>query len=54
MKIKIIKLLIKIEKWALEKCIGKDASEYEEYAFAIQKHEKEIERIDKAGGTNAE
>ena len=40
---KIMRFLIKIEKWALEKCIGKDDSEYADYLRTIQKHEKAIE-----------
>lgn len=47
MIIKIMRLLIKIEKWALEKCIDKDTLEYEDYLYTIKKHEKEIERINK-------
>lgn len=45
--IKIMRLLIKIEKWALNKCIDKDTLEYEDYLATIEKHEKEIERINK-------
>ena len=45
MIIKIMRLLVKVEKWALNKCIGKDTLEYEDYLYTIKKHEKEIERI---------
>ncbi|MBO5070504.1 MAG: hypothetical protein J6C37_09100 [Roseburia sp.] len=45
MIVKILKLLLKIEKWALDKCIGKNCVEYEDYLYAIKKHEKEIDRI---------
>ena len=43
MILKIMKLLLKIEKWALDKCIEKDTLEYEDYLYSIKKHEKEIE-----------
>ena len=43
----IMKMLLKIEKWALDKCIDKDTLEYEDYLYTIKKHEKEIERIDR-------
>ena len=43
--IKIMRALVKIEKWALEKCIDKDTLEYEDYLYSIKKHEKDIERI---------
>ena len=45
MILKIMKLLLKIETWALNKCIDKDTLEYEDYLYSIKKHEKEIERI---------
>lgn len=44
---KIMKLLIKIEKLALDKCIEKDTLEYEDYLYSIKNHEKEIERINR-------
>lgn len=47
MILKIMKLLLKLEKWALEKCIPKDTLEYEDYLYSIKKHEKEIERINR-------
>ena len=43
--IKILKFLLAVEKWFLDKCIEKDTLEYEDYMCTIQKHEKEIERI---------
>ena len=43
--LKIMKILLKIEKWFLDKCIEKDTLEYEDYLYSIKKHEKEIERI---------
>lgn len=47
MILKIMKLLVKIEKWALDKCIKKDTLEYEYYLYSIKNHEKDIERIDR-------
>lgn len=47
MIIRIMKLLLKIEKWALDKCIEKDTFEYEDYFDAIKRHEEEIERINR-------
>lgn len=43
--IKIMRFLIKVEMWFLNKCIEKDTVEYEDYFYTIKKHEKEIERI---------
>lgn len=43
--LKIMKILLKIEKWFLDKCIEKDTLEYEDFLYSIKKHEKEIERI---------
>lgn len=46
MFIKIIRLLIKAEKWILDKFIhNKDTLEYEDYFYTIKNHEKQIERI---------
>lgn len=45
MLIKIMRLLLRIEKWVLVKCIEADTLEYEDYLYAIKKHETEIERI---------
>jgi hypothetical protein len=42
---KIMKALVAIEKWALNKCIPKDTVEYEDYYFTIKEHEKELKRI---------
>lgn len=43
--VKVMKILLRIEKWFLDKCIEKDTLEYEDYLYSIKKHEKEIERI---------
>lgn len=45
--IKIMRFLIKVEKWFLDRCIDKDTLEYEDYFYSIKKHEAEIERINK-------
>ena len=45
MMIKIMRFLIKVEMWFLNKCIEKDTVEYEDYFYTIKNHEKEIERI---------
>ena len=47
MIVKIMRLLLKIEKWALDKCIDKDTIEYEDYLYTNKRHEREIERINK-------
>lgn len=47
MIVKIMKLLLKVEKWFLDRCIDKDTLEYEDYLYIIQNHEKEIDRINK-------
>ncbi len=47
MIIKIMKILVAIQEWALNKCVPKDTVEYEDYLYAIKKHKKEIERITK-------
>lgn len=43
--VKVMKILLRIEKWFLDKCIEKDTLEYEDYLYSIKKHENEIERI---------
>jgi hypothetical protein len=46
--VKIMKLLVKMQKWLLEHMnINKDSLVYEDYYYPIQKHEKEIERIER-------
>lgn len=46
MFIKIMRLLLKIEKCILNVCIyNKDSLAYEDYFYAIKNHKKEIERI---------
>lgn len=52
MTVKIMKFLLKVEKWFLDRCIEKDTLEYEDYLFAIKNHEKEIERISRESKTN--
>ena len=47
MIVKIMKLLLKVEKWFLDRCIDKDTLEYEDYLYTIKNHEKEIDRINK-------
>ena len=43
-----MKLLVKVQKWLLEHMnINKDSLVYEDYYYTIQKHEKEIERIER-------
>ena len=49
--VKIMKMLVKVQKYVLEKWIGKDDVEYEDYYYTIQKHEKEIARIEKESKT---
>lgn len=44
---KILKLLLRAEKWALNKFINKDTLEYEDYLYIIKNHEKEFDRINK-------
>lgn len=50
--VKIMRFLIKVEKWFLDRCIDKDTLEYEDYLYSIKKHEKEIERIDRESQLN--
>lgn len=50
--VKIVRFLIKVEKWFLDRCIDKDTLEYEDYLYSIKKHEKEIERIDRESQLN--
>ena len=46
MYIRIVKLLLKIEKWFLDRFIhNKDSLEYEDFLYAIKDHEKNMERI---------
>lgn len=45
--VKLMKLCMKVEKYALDKWLGKDDLEYEDYFYTIKKHEEEIERIEK-------
>lgn len=52
MTVKIMKFLLKVEKWFLDRCIEKDTLEYEDHLFAIKNHEKEIERISRESKTN--
>ena len=47
MIVKIMKFLLKVEKWFLDRCINKDTLVYEDYLYAIKNHEKEIDRINK-------
>ena len=47
MIVKIMKFLLRVEKWFLDKCIDKDTLEYEDYLCTIKNHEKEIDRISK-------
>lgn len=47
MIVKIMKFLLRVEKWFLDKCIDKDTLEYEDYLYLIKNHEKEIDRISK-------
>lgn len=47
MIVKIMKFLLRVEKWFLDKCIDKDTLEYEDYLYTIKNHEKEIDRISK-------
>ena len=47
MIVKIMKFLLKVEKWFLDRCIDKDTLEYEDYLYTIKKHEKEIDRINR-------
>ena len=49
---KILKLLLRVEKWFLDKCIDKDTLEYEDYLYVIKNHEKEIDRISKESEEN--
>ena len=44
---KIMKFLLRVEKWFLDRCINKDRLEYEDCLYAIKNHEKEIDRINK-------
>lgn len=44
---KMLKKLVKTEKYIVEKWIGKDDLEYEDYLCTIKKHEKELNRISK-------
>lgn len=45
MYIKIVKLLLKIEKWFLDRFIHKDTLEYEDFLYVIKDHEKNMKRI---------
>ena len=45
MYIKIVRLLLKIEKWFLNRFIYKDTLEYEDYLYTIKDHENNMERI---------
>ena len=47
MIVKIMKFLLKVEKWFLDICIDNDTLEYEDYLYTIKNHEKEIDRINK-------
>ena len=52
MFVKIMKFLLRVEKWFLDKCIDKDTLEYEDYLYLIKNHEKEIDRIIKESEEN--
>lgn len=45
MILKIMKLLLKIEKWALDKCIEKDTLEYEDYLYFIKNTRKRLKEL---------
>ena len=45
MYIKIVRLLLKIEKQFLNRFIHKDTLEYEDYFYTIKDHENNMERI---------
>ena len=45
MYIKIVRLLLKIEKLLLDRFIHKDTLEYEDYIYAIKDHKNNMERI---------
>lgn len=38
--VKIMRFLIKVEKWFLDRCIDKDTPEYEDYLYSIKKTRK--------------
>lgn len=44
-KLKIIKLLIKLELMIAESCFKEDTIEYEDIIEIIKKHKREVERI---------
>lgn len=43
---KIMKLLLKAEKWVV-KHIDNDSLEYEDCIYAIERHEKDLSRIER-------
>ena len=49
MKIKVLRFLLKVEKWILEHEIGSDDEKYEEYCETVKKNERIIELLERAG-----
>ncbi len=50
--IKVLKFLLKVEKWVLERMIGSDDEKYEEYCEIVKRNEKTIELLEQKGGRN--
>ena len=51
MTIKVLKFLLKVEKWVLKHTDPDDAN-YKEYCETIKKNERTIELLERAGGRN--